>query len=518
MFNKVSIRKPKRSKFDLGHMRVASMKMGYIYPIMIKPVLPTERVAHTSDIMARAAPMLSPVWDDINIKLETFYVPTRLVWTQEESEAFFTGGPDGTAAPVHPKIRFTNTNKAFTAKGTLSDFIGLPDMSAVDWGAATLDINALPYRAILLIYNEYYRNQNMIDPIPFSKASGVVTDATQIQDLTSIRKCMWNKDYFTSALHDTQRGDQVLIPMEAEVTYKPISDVFTSAGTVGDGALSATDPGDNPGLAIGVPSSSRGRIENIDSISNSTITIIDLRRAERLQEFLEKLNVAGGRYKEYLRAIFGGFSSDGRLQRPEMIGGARFRMQVSEVPSTFTDDTEGTTPQGYLAGHGVGIGRSKRVNRKFEEHGILVTLMRILPNSAYIGQGIPRWLTYSDRFDYPTPDFAQVGEQPIYTRELYAQVDNFPADFNEVFGYGSRYSEAKYIPNTAHGDMKDTLEYQHMFRKFDIKPTLGETFVSADPTNRIFSVVDQDVDNYYVKVYNHTSAVLPLPYFGTPTL
>lgn len=519
MFNKVAIKKPYRSKFDHSHNKMFTCYMAQMIPIFVKETLPGDQWTNTSEVMVRFAPMLAPIMDRVQVKIDTFFVPDRIIW--DESEEFHTGGEDGTDAPVLPYISLAEANKAITAAGELFDFMGVPDLSGAAFGADTIRLNALRFRAFLQIYNDYYRNQNVLDPIAFATTSGAVS-APDITEMSTMRKCMWEKDRFTSALTDTQRGDQVLIPMEGDATfsYLPTSQVKKAAdGTNPPGGPGTTlEVGASPSLnyfvgGVGTPA----RLENLDEVTfaNATITINDLRRAERLQEFLEKSNVAGGRYKEYLKAHWNVNSSDGRLQRAEYIGGSRQTVVISAVFSTATTEDVGTPPQGNMSGAGIAIGKGKRIRFRAPEHGHIISIMRILPRTSYV-HGIEKGLQRVDRYDFAIPEFAQIGEQPLMTREIYATPANAKPTDNTVFGYQSQYSEYKYSPSTVHGDFKTNLDYWSMFRRFSAAPILNQSFVEADPTTRIFAV--EDLPQMYCHIHHSASAIRALPYFGTPTL
>lgn len=524
MFNKVQLNKPARSKFDLTHVKALTGWMGNLIPVFWQEILPGDKMSNVSDVMVRFTPMLAPMFAHCDVKLDYFYVADRTIWN--ESEKFHTGGEDGTDAPVAPYITIAEANKSITGISTLLDYYGMPDLSAQAFGAATVKISSLFLRAGLKVYNEYYRNQNVLAPIQTSLGSGAES-APDTTELTTLRKTMWEKDRFTSALVDTQRGPQVLIPMEgvgsgADITYKTISLVKDATS----GLRPATVPDhllvDGGSSAAGNLQYDNGttqlsaRLENIDSITvdNVSITIIDLRRAEKLQKFLEKSNVAGGRYKEYLEAHWHVYSSDGRLQRAEYLGGSRQKVVISEVLSTATEDgNPDIPPQGNMAGHGISMGRSNKWTRKFEEHGHVIGFLRVLPRTQYF-TGIPKSMQRFDRFDYAVPDMDQIGEQPVMTREIYAKV-NDPA-YDAVFGYQDQYSEYKYAPSTIHGQMKDAYLPWNMARQLTAPPILNLSFVEADPTTRNFAV--PDVENLIMKITNHCHVVRSLHYFGTGTL
>lgn len=525
LFDRIKIRAPKLNKFDLSHERKMSLEMGYLVPMMVEEVLPGDRFRVNSEVFLRFAPLIAPIMHRVNVFVHYFYVPNRLVWS--EWKDFITGGRLGTSEPVHPYIRIKTANVAngeFDV-GSLADYFGvtsqtgIPDGSTVD---REYNISALPFRAYQLIYDEYYRDQNLMASLDLSLASGEVTGA-EFTKITTLRKRAWEKDYFTSALPFAQRGDEILMPLagDVSVTYKPSSDVIiTSTGlpTAADGFLGHNDsvPGKMYAEMTALNTGSPGRIENIDSaqVDASSVSINDLRLAVRLQEWLEKSARAGSRYVEQLLAFFGVNGGDARLQRPEYLGGGKAPVQISEVVST----SEVTAlPQGNMAGHGYALGSRNGFKYRFPEHGFVIGIMSVLPTTAYQGNIHRKWRRF-DKFDYAWPELAHLGEQGITQEEVdynYADTTVYP-----TWGYQSRYAEYKYGCSSVHGDFRSQLAFWHMGRIFGGPPELTTDFVTADPTNRIFAVESPPGAGHhlYAQIYNSIDALRPLPYFGTPSL
>lgn len=251
-------------------------------------------------------------------------------------------------------------------------------------------------------------------------------------------------------------------------------------------------------------------------IEGESTTINSLRRAFRLQEWLERDARGGTRYIENIFAHFGVKSSDARLQRPEYVGGGYQNMVISEVLSTAQTDPSGSqeVPVGYLAGHGISAGGSKRFKYRAEEHGWLIGILNVQPVTAYF-QGLPRMYSRQDRLDYYWPAFANIGEQEVYNKEIKYDTAAAP-DGDNVFGYIPRYAEYKYIPNRVAGEMQDTLKFWHLARDFSATPVLNESFIECNPSDRIFAV--QNAEHIYAHVYNNVKAVRKMPVFGTPTI
>jgi len=244
LFNSVAMRREKLNKFDLSHERKFGMNMGDMVPIMVQEILPGDQFRVKSEIFMRLAPMLAPIMHRVNVRTEYFFVPNRLVW--DEWEDFITGGPEGTSAPVAPYILLTTDTKDRFQEGMLPDFMGVPPVDQVAAITDPLRVSALPFRAYQLIYNEYYRDQNLQDELIISKASGQVVPDDQVDVLTTMRKCCWEKDYLTSALPFAQRGPEVLIPIsgvasEADITYKSPAQFINTIdpGDVGNAIMNA---------------------------------------------------------------------------------------------------------------------------------------------------------------------------------------------------------------------------------------------------------------------------------------
>lgn len=507
IFQKIQIRKPKLNKFDLSHERKMSAKMGKLIPIMLQDVIPGDKFRVNSEILMRLAPMLAPVMHRVNVYTHYFFVPNRLIW--DEWETFITGGEDGLQAPISPYfVTDFETSAPLMQKGSLSDYFGLPVGPTTEMEhAAGMFLSALPFRAYQLIYNEYYRDQNLTDKIAFSRASGAVTDLDLI---LPIRNRCWEKDYFTSALPWAQRGGAVGVPLSADeqpTFYETDGDPYTPVSAANLQVSSA-----------GKLTSAAGPTQLLMD-SGNTITVNDLRTAVRLQEWLEKNARGGSRYIEQILSHFGVISSDSRLQRPEYLGGGVQPVVISETLSTVgTTDVGIEAPQGNMAGHGISVGRTNSFKKSFEEHGFVIGIMSVLPKTAY-QQGVERLWQRANKTEYFWPEFANLGEQEIKKGELYhdfgaaAYADNWA-----TWGYQSRYAEYRYKCSSVHGDFRDDFSFWHMGRIFTASPSLNENFVISDPTKRIFAVEDPDVDDLYVQIYNDVSALRPMPYYASPTL
>lgn len=519
LFDSVQMTRPKLNKFDLSHEHKTTIPMGTLIPMFWMETLPGDRVRFKPEIFARTMPLLAPIMHRVNMTVHNFFVPNRLIW--DEWEDFITGGRLGTSAPVWPHIRAnTVMTTGILGQNTLASYLGFPSQPP-EAPVTDLRFSALPFRAYALIFDEYYRDQNLQAALDISKASGEVIDDDKIM---ALRQRAWEKDYFTSALPFAQRGGDVNIPFgTADVTYSPHSLVInegTGLPSADNRMLGVNFPGSgnsgilNTGTLPSGGSAQNVRIENIDEIELSG-TINDLRRSMRLQEWLEKNARGGARYTEQMLAHFGVRSSDARLQRPEYLGGGQAPFQISEVLSTFQDDT--SDPLATMAGKGQALSNRMGFSRRFEEHGIVISMLSVLPKTAY-QDGVDKAWSRSDKFDYYFPEFANLGEQEVKNKEVYAHLDEALTP-EGTFGYQSRYAEYKYKNSIVSGAFRSTLDFWHMGRKFEAPPALNADFVSSDPTTRIYPAGSVDDNNSVImQIYNKVDALRPMPYYGTPTL
>lgn len=524
LFDSIKVRKPKLNKFDKSHERKLSLDMGKLVPILLEEIIPGDKFRVNTEIMMRLIPMLAPIMHRVNVYTHYFFVPNRLVWS--EWEDFITGGRLGTSAPVHPHFLASDlTNEGFMqGRSTLCNYFGLPTTTDAATSTGDALINALPFRAYQLIYDEYYRDQNVQAELDILKTSGLISPGAEFTKLNTLRQRAWEKDYFTSSLPFAQRGPAVGIPVDidadAPVLGKPVN-----GGTSSMVVEAIEQPGSlSTGLTLQVdqtlPNTPTKLWARLTGLSSST-SINDLRRSIRLQEWLEKNARGGARYIEQILSHWGVVSSDARLQRPQYIGGGKAPVQISEVLQTVqqvADDAPVGDPLGEMGGHGFSVGNMNGFSKRFEEHGFVIGIMSVLPRTAY-QQGIHKMWSRMDKLDYAWPEFANLGEQEVLQKELYFTGATPSGDLlpDAVFGYQSRYAEMKYGCSSVHGEFQDSLAFWHMGRIFDDVPLLNEAFVSSDPTKRIFANESAN-ETLYCHLYNRVDALRPLPYYGTPML
>lgn len=520
IFNSVQYPKVGSNTFDLSHDVKMSFQMGKLYPTFVMDCIPGDKIRMSTETMLRFAPLISPVMHRVNVTTHFFFVPNRILWPNWEK--WITGELD----VVPPYI---DAGDGTYPEKSLADYLGVPTISNA--AMESVNISAFPFAAYALIYDEYYRDQNLQNEVfqPLVNGSNITNYIALAKG-----KCLnraWMHDYFTAALPFAQKGDAVTLPLGNFSDVPVIMDFNnlnspiirngapgpsflplpnqTSLRSDADANFTAfTTSGSATTLAKFDPNETL--LARTSDLEAEAADINTLRRAFRLQEWLEKNARGGTRYIENIMAHFGVRSSDARLNRPEFLGGAYQKMVISEVLST----AETEVPVGQMAGHGISVGSGRNFTYRVEEHGWIIGLINVQPVTAY-QQGIPRMYSREDRLDYLWPTFAHIGEQEVKLKELYCG-GNFDS-LETTFGYVPRYAEYRYIPSRVAGEMRSSLSHWHLGRIFSSQPSLNSAFVSANPSTRIFAVQTADADHIYGHIYNNVRAVRKLPKFGTPS-
>jgi len=514
IFSQVATGRPGSNVFNLSHEKKITCDMSTLVPVYLEEIVPGDRFRVNSEIMLRMAPTLAPIMHRVNVSTHFFFVPNRIVW--DNWQDFITGGEDGQYSGLIPRIPINDATKTKFGKKSLADYFGIPAIDTSVVLTENYDINALPFRGYAEIFNEYYRDQNLQEKIAVDK--GDTLDNAQAHAITNLLTRNWEKDYFTSGFPWAQKGNPVNAPIDIGYSNPAwLGDEGDNTGaqwtqdTIGnttDGAITANGPGG--GLAR--------MVRNIDEEATG-IDVNELRKAIRLQEWLEKNARAGSRYVESIMAHFAERVPDYTAQRPIYLGGGKQPVTISEVLSTYSGEAANThdLPQGNMSGHGISVGKTNRFNAKFTEHGFVFGIMSIMPRTAY-QQGFERFWNKLDKFDFYWPEFAQLGEQEVENSEVYYDPLQENVENRETFSYQARYAEYKYKQSQVAGDFRDNLAFWHMGRIFSNRPSLNEEFIQADPRKDIFAVNDPDTNNLYVQIYHNVKAIRKMPYHNVPTL
>lgn len=549
----------RRTKFDRSHVYKTTFNSGKLIPVFVDEVLPGDTTRMSVNYFARLATPIKPIMDNIYLDWFFFFVPNRLVWDHWQNFCFEQEDPDDSTDYVIPTVTTTG-NSDNTYVGSLWDYFGLP----INTTNNISGVSALPFRAVYLIWNEWFRDENLQKSVKIEKGDrNEVLDSSRASDQpswvfasgTSIVPGLAcpprgkRHDYFTSALPWTQKGPGVSIGLAGTaqlVDPSPVSgyfvqqsnnslgaaqlsedggvhSVYTGNGTLNyQGGYSVSIAGhsinnSNTATVTAQPGSSwLSKSTYADLDSSSIFTINSLRTAFQMQKFYERLARGGSRYTEVLRSFFGVVSPDARLQRPEFLGS--FTKMVNVNPIAQTSATDNTSPQGNLSAYGVTAANFHGFTKSFVEHGYVIGFVCARADLTY-QQGINKMWLRSTVYDFYWPTFAHLGEQAIELREIYAQGTN--AD-TTVFGYQERYAEYRYKPSQITGKFRSSvtggnLDVWHLSQFFNNAPTLNEEFITENPPiERIIAVPSEP--EFLLDIGFRYTTVRPMPMFGTPGL
>lgn len=557
----------RRTKFDRSHVYKTTFDAGKLIPVFVDEVLPGDTTRMSVNYFARLATPIKPIMDNIYLDWFFFFVPNRLVWEHWQNFCFEQEDPDDSTDYVIPTVSAsTSINNSLI--GSLWDYFGLP----INTTNNITGISALPFRGVYLIYNEWFRDENLQKSVKIEKG-----DANRVIDISRLsEQPSWvinssstdaypgfacpprgkRHDYFTSALPWTQKGPGVSIGLAGTAsivdptpgtgyllhsTSNQLAAVssyggdYSSSGgrriAQGDESISFNRNGNTDYSTIGgfagntsssitmsaqTASTYLGNDSYVDLDTSSIFTINSLRTAFQMQKFYERLARGGSRYTEVLRSFFGVVSPDARLQRPEFLGS--FTKMVNVNPIAQTSATNDTSPQGNLSAYGVTAAKFHGFTKSFVEHGYIFGFVCARADLTY-QQGINKMWLRSTVYDFYWPTFAHLGEQAIELREIYAQGSE--AD-KTVFGYQERYAEYRYKPSQITGKFRSSvtggnLDVWHLSQFFSNAPTLNEEFITENPPiKRIIAV--QDEPEFLLDIGFRYTTVRPMPMFGTPGL
>lgn len=507
--------------------------MGKLIPVWTKEMLPGDKFTGQAQALQRLMPMVTPPMHKMQTFFHAFFVPYRLLWPSWEK--FITGGQMGDVPPALPVMKKAIGDAIDPS--SLDNYLGLPvDTDGTKLGFYT----AFRHAAYQRIWHDWYRDQNLqnVDPIELKDGDNAVAFGGKQPELETLRSRAWEHDYFTSCLPFAQKGAPVGLPIDFSdmtiVTRRPGSTAdnpfnprwlnSTTGGPIVDNPtaqgkqmfastneVGSTVEHQQAGAQADIPSYYDPQGSLIVSGAGAS-SVNDLRAAMALQRWLEKNARGGTRYCEALRVHFGVISSDARLQRAEYLGGSKSVMAISEVLQTSA--TEATSAQGNMAGHGVSITGGNLFSYRAEEHGQIMIIMSMVPETSYF-QGIPREFLKKDRLDFYFAEFASLGEQEVFNKELV--VTGLPTD-DETFGYLPRFAEYRVEASRVSGQMATTLLPWHLAREFSTAASvpLNEDFIVCDPSKRIFAVTDPNEDEMIIHIMFKIFARRPLPAYGTP--
>ena len=540
LFSQIPSTQIPRSVFDRSHGYKTTFNSGFLVPFYVDEVLPGDSFKLTATLFARLATPIVPFMDNLYLETFFFFVPNRLVWDNWQKFNGEQKNPSDSTDFLIPTVSGTNVQNQ-----TLWDYFGLP--TNVN---AELKVNALPFRAYNLIFNEWFRDENLQDSLNVPTGDG----PDNLTDYNLVRRGK-RHDYFTSCLPWPQKGPGVeislggTVPVSGDVSfYRQVGSFHVDSNvtsvnnwsdkvlfkesfpfTIGDkdsrwsgsdplpfqGFFAASDPHPNQISYFAGKYGITSDGFTADLSKATPISINDLRQAFQIQKLYERDARGGTRYTEILRSHFGVISPDARLQRPEYLGGSSARISINPVQQTSS--TNETTPQGNLAAYGVVSDSFHGFSKSFVEHGYVFGFVNVRADLTY-QQGLNRMWSRQGRFDFYWPVLAHLGEQAVLNKEIYAQGT---ADDDKVFGYQERYAEYRYYPGQITGKFRSTdpqpLDSWHLAQKFSSLPTLSSQFIQDDPpVNRVIAV--QNEPQFLFDSYIRLKCARPMPVYSVPGL
>jgi len=491
-----------RSTFDRSHGHKTTFDSGYLIPLLLDEALPGDTYKVDMTAFARLATPIFPIMDNMYLDSQFFAVPIRLLWDNWEK---FNGAQDNPGDSTDFTIPQMVSPVGGYLLNSLSDYMGIPT------GVAGLTHSSLFHRAYNLIWNTWYRDQNMQDSVHMDKDDGPDLPA----DYVLLRRGK-RHDYFTSALTRPQKGDAVELPLGTRAQIKTDLTAATPALTVLNGA-NAFAPMGTGGAQLVMAAAAGGVGDSLyaDLSTAAAATINTIRNAVTVQQVFELDARGGTRYIELIKQHFGVTSPDARLQRPEYLGGGSTPVNISPIPQTGS--TDATSPQGNLAAMGTALASGHGFTMSFTEHCLIIGIVSVRADLTY-QQGLNRMFSRLTRFDFALPTLAHIGEQAVLQKEIFA---DGTANDDIVFGYQERFAEYRYKPSQITGlfrsNAAQSLDAWHLSQEFSGAPELDNDFIVEDPpVDRVIAVTDQP--HFLLDSYFRMHCARPLPLFGVPGL
>lgn len=533
-----------RSTFRRDHSVKLSFNVGDVIPFYVDEVLPGDTFQVKTSMVARLQTLLTPMMDNLYLDTYFYFVPNRIVW-QHWRELMGENTQSAWIPQTEYSVPQVTAPSGGWSIGSIADYMGIPT------GVANLSVNALPFRAYALIMNEWFRDENLSDPLNIPVDDATLAGSNGTNYITDVVKggmpfkAAKFHDYFTSALPAPQKGPDVTIPVSqgANLPVVALDTLVPSPGTQTLRMVQQTYNKNNFGPYVGVQGSGSSteyglearatapsptsdfmpvipsNLWAIDDGSVSAATINQLRMAFQIQKLYEKDARGGTRYIEILKSHFGVTSPDARLQRPEYLGGNRIPVNINQVVQNSATQADGT-PLGDTAAFSVTTDVHGDFIKSFVEHGFVIGIMVARYDHTY-QQGLERFWSRRDRLDYYFPVFANIGEQPILNKEIYAQGT---AQDNEVFGYQEAWADYRYKPSRVAGEMRSkapaSLDVWHLADEYTQLPKLSDAWIREDKTNvdRVLAVTSSVSNQMFADLYIQCKATRPMPMYSIPGL